>query len=60
MPQPGQHWQAVGFEAVRTFSLILMIVNLADGPKLNGPFVPLRRCPRRAGPADGAPLLVRN
>ena len=41
MPQPGQHWQAVGFEAVLTFGLILMIVNLADGPKLNGPFVPL-------------------
>ena len=32
---------AVGFEAVITFGLILMVVNLADGPKLNGPFVPL-------------------
>jgi len=41
LPQPGQHWQAVGFEAVLTFGLILMILNLADGPKLNGPFVPL-------------------
>ncbi len=41
LPQPGQDWQAVGFEAVITFGLILMILNLADGPKLNGPFVPL-------------------
>ena len=31
----------VGFEAIITFGLILMILNLADGPKLNGPFVPL-------------------
>jgi MIP family channel proteins len=41
LPQPGQDWQAVGFEAVLTFGLILMVLNLADGPKLNGPFVPL-------------------
>ena len=41
LPQPGQDWQAVGFEAIITFGLILMVVNLADGPKLNGPFVPL-------------------
>jgi glycerol uptake facilitator-like aquaporin len=41
LPQPGQDWQAVGFEAFLTFGLILMVLNLADGPKLNGPFVPL-------------------
>jgi glycerol uptake facilitator-like aquaporin len=41
LPQPGQDWQAVGFEAIITFGLILMVLNLADGPKLNGPFVPL-------------------
>ena len=41
VPQPGQDWQAVGFETAITFGLILMISNLADGPKLNGPFVPL-------------------
>jgi len=41
MPQPGQDWQAVGFEVVITFGLILMVLSLADGPKLNGPFVPL-------------------
>jgi len=41
MPKPGQSWQAAGFEAIITFGLILMILNLANGPKLNGPFVPL-------------------
>jgi hypothetical protein len=42
MPKPGQSWQAAGFEAVITFGLVLMILNLANGPKLNGPFVPRR------------------
>jgi MIP family channel proteins len=41
MPQPGQSWQAAGFEAIITFGLVLMVLNLANGPKLNGPFVPL-------------------
>jgi aquaporin Z len=41
MPQPGMNWQAAGFEAIITFGLVLMILNLANGPKLNGPFVPL-------------------
>ncbi len=41
MPKPGQSWQAAAFEAVLTFGLVLMILNLANGPKLNGPFVPL-------------------
>ncbi len=41
MPKPGQSWQAAGFEAVISFGLVLMILNLANGPKLNGPFVPL-------------------
>src|SRR5258707_13360004 len=41
MPKPGQSWQAAGFEAIITFGLVLMILNLANGPKLNGPFVPL-------------------
>jgi glycerol uptake facilitator-like aquaporin len=41
LPPPGLAWQAVGFEAIITFGLILMVLNLADGPKLNGPFVPL-------------------
>jgi glycerol uptake facilitator-like aquaporin len=41
MPKPGQSWHAVGFEAILTFGLVLMVLNLANGPKLNGPFVPL-------------------
>jgi len=41
MPRPGQSWQAAGFEAIITFGLVLMVLNLANGPKLNGPFVPL-------------------
>jgi len=41
MPQPGQSWQAAAFEMIITFGLILMILNMANGPKLNGPFVPL-------------------
>jgi aquaporin Z len=41
MPQPGQPWQAAAFEMIITFGLILMILNMANGPKLNGPFVPL-------------------
>jgi len=41
MPKPGQSWQAAIFEAIITFGLVLMVLNLANGPKLNGPFVPL-------------------
>lgn len=41
MPPDGMSWQAAGFEAILTFGLVLMILNLANGPKLNGPFVPL-------------------
>jgi aquaporin Z len=41
MPKPGQSWQAVIFEAIITFGLVLMVLNMANGPKLNGPFVPL-------------------
>jgi aquaporin Z len=38
-PPPGLSWQAAGFEAIITFGLVLMVLNLANGPKLNGPFV---------------------
>jgi glycerol uptake facilitator-like aquaporin len=41
MPKPGPSWQAAGFEVIITFGLVLMILNLANGPKLNGPFIPL-------------------
>src|SRR5260370_21619476 len=41
VPQPGQHWQAVAFETVITFGLVLMVLAMANGPKLNGRYVPL-------------------
>src|SRR5579859_4894462 len=41
MPPPGLSWQAAGFEAIITFGLVLMVLNMANGPKLNGPFIPL-------------------
>jgi glycerol uptake facilitator-like aquaporin len=34
-------WQAVGFEAILTGGLVLMVLGIANGPKLNGQFVPL-------------------
>jgi MIP family channel proteins len=40
-PPPGLSWQAAGFEVIITFGLVLMVLNMANGPKLNGPFVPL-------------------
>jgi glycerol uptake facilitator-like aquaporin len=60
--QPGQSWQAAGFEAIITFGLVLMILNLANGPKLNGPFVPLAvgayimAWGTMGGPFEGAPM----
>jgi glycerol uptake facilitator-like aquaporin len=62
MPKPGQSWQAAGFEAIITFGLVLMILNLANGPKLNGPFVPLAvgayimAWDTMGGPFEGAPM----
>ena len=41
VPPHGHAWQAAGFEAVLTSGLVLMILSLANGPKLNGPFIPL-------------------
>ncbi len=40
-PQPGQPWQAVGFEVLLTASFVLLVLAMARGPKLNGPFTPL-------------------
>jgi MIP family channel proteins len=62
MPKPGQSWQAAAFESVITFGLVLMILNLANGPKLNGPFVPLAvgsyimAWGTMGGPFDGASM----
>jgi glycerol uptake facilitator-like aquaporin len=41
VPQPGQALQAVIFEAILTFGMVLMVLSMADGPKLSGQFVPL-------------------
>jgi len=60
MPQPGQSWQSAGFEAILTFGLVLMVLNMANGPKLNGPFVPIAvgayvlAWGSMGGPYDGA------
>jgi len=62
MPPPGLTWQAAGFEAILTFGLVLMVLNLANGPKLNGPFVPLAvgayimAWGTMGGPFDGASM----
>ena len=62
MPKPGQSWQAAGFEAIITFGLVLMVLNMANGPKLNGPFVPLAvgayilGWATMGGPYDGASM----
>jgi glycerol uptake facilitator-like aquaporin len=62
MPHPGMSWEAAGFEAVITFGLVLMILNMANGPKLNGPYVPLAvgayimAWGTMGGPFDGASM----
>ena len=62
MPQSGMSWQAAAFEAIITFGLVLMILNLTNGPKLNGPFVPLAvgayimAWGTMGGPFDGASM----
>lgn len=61
-PPPGLAWQAAGFEAIITFGLVLMVLNMANGPKLNGPFVPLAvgayimAWGTMGGPFDGASM----
>jgi glycerol uptake facilitator-like aquaporin len=62
MPKPGQSWHAAAFEAIITFGLVLMVLNLANGPKLNGPFTPLAvgayimAWGTMGGPFDGASM----
>lgn len=41
IPQPGMLWQAVILEAILTFGMILLVLSMANGPKLNGSFIPL-------------------
>ena len=59
---PGMSWQAAGFEAILTCGLVLMVLNVANGPKLNGPYVPLAvggyviAWATIGGPYDGAAM----
>lgn len=40
-PQPGMEWQAVAFEAILTFGMVLVVLGMANGPQLSGPSIPL-------------------
>jgi glycerol uptake facilitator-like aquaporin len=39
-PPPGEEWAAVGFEALATGGMVLVVLAMAAGPKLVGPFIP--------------------
>lgn len=60
VPQPGQLWQAVVFEGILTFGMVLVVLSMANGPKLVGSFVPLAvgayvmAAGTMGGPYDGA------
>ena len=41
LPPSNLRLQAVIFEAVLTFGLVLLVLSMANGPKLNGPFTPI-------------------
>jgi glycerol uptake facilitator-like aquaporin len=62
VPAHGHSLQAAAFEAIITFGLVLMVLNMADGPKLNGAFVPLAvgayimAWGTMGGPFDGASM----
>lgn len=60
IPQAGLEWPSVGFEAVLTFGMVLLVLSMANGPKLNGAFIPLAvaayvmAAGTMGGPYDGA------
>jgi glycerol uptake facilitator-like aquaporin len=60
VPPPGQEWKAVVFEAILTFGMVLVVLSMANGPKLVGSFVPLAvgayvmAAGTMGGPYDGA------
>ena len=41
IPQPGMLHQAVVFEAILTFGMVLLVLGMTNGPKLDGSSVPL-------------------
>jgi aquaporin Z len=62
VPPPDMLMQAVVFESVITFGMILLVLSMANGPKLNGSFVPIAvgayiMCfGTLGGPFDGAAM----
>lgn len=60
MPKEGLIFKSLIFEAVLTFAMVLLVLSMANGPKLNGPFVPLAvgayiiAAGTMGGPFDGA------
>lgn len=60
IPQPGKLGSAVGCEVIFTFGMVLLVLSMANGPKLNGRFVPIAvgayvmAMGTMGGPYDGA------
>ncbi len=60
MPKEGLIFKSLIFEAVLTFAMVLLVLSMANGPKLNGPFVPIAvggyimAAGTMGGPFDGA------
>ena len=60
VPQPGMIWQSVALEAILSFWMVLIVLSMANGPKLNGGFTPLAvgayvmSAGTMGGPFDGA------
>jgi glycerol uptake facilitator-like aquaporin len=60
MPKEGLEIKSLLFEAVLTFGMVLLVLSMANGPKLNGPFVPIAvggyimAAGTMGGPFDGA------
>jgi glycerol uptake facilitator-like aquaporin len=60
IPAPGHELGAVGFEAILTFGIVLLVLGMANGPKLDGAYIPLAvgayvmALGTMGGPYDGA------
>ncbi|MCU1311725.1 MAG: major intrinsic protein [Candidatus Angelobacter sp.] len=60
IPPADKLWQSVGCEAIFTFGMVLLVLSMANGPKLNGSFVPIAvgayvmSAGTMGGPFDGA------
>jgi glycerol uptake facilitator-like aquaporin len=60
IPAPRHELGAVGFEAVLTFGMVLLVLGMANGPKLDGAYIPLAvgayvmAAGTMGGPYDGA------